>query len=113
MIRDLINQEQSILTSFDKQSEKAKNEYRLRLTASIDVARFLLKQGLPFRGSNEGGTSIKKKENILDLSQWNASWNNMMTAPNIPKEIVNACAKETMKPIVEEMNGDYFGILVY
>nr|XP_009620748.1 uncharacterized protein LOC104112515 [Nicotiana tomentosiformis] len=36
----------------------------------------------------------------------------MMIPLNIQKEIVNACAKETMKAIVEEMNGDYFGILV-
>nr|XP_009612886.1 zinc finger MYM-type protein 1-like [Nicotiana tomentosiformis] len=36
----------------------------------------------------------------------------MMIAPNIQKEIVNASAKETMKAIVKEMNGDYFGILV-
>nr|XP_009797198.1 PREDICTED: zinc finger MYM-type protein 1-like [Nicotiana sylvestris] len=36
----------------------------------------------------------------------------MMIAPNIQKEIVNACAKEIMKAIVEDLNGDYFGILV-
>ncbi|XP_075086371.1 uncharacterized protein LOC107829852 [Nicotiana tabacum] len=89
-LRDLMNQEQSILTSFDKQSEKAKSEYRLRLTTSIDVARFLIKQGMPFRGHNEGGTSTKRG-NFLELLQ---------------------CAKETMKAIVKEMNGDYFGILV-
>ncbi|XP_070041466.1 uncharacterized protein [Nicotiana tomentosiformis] len=71
-LRDLMNQEQSILTSFDKQSEKAKSEYRLRLTTSIDVARFLIKQGMPFRGHNEGGTSTKR-ENFLELLQWYAN----------------------------------------
>ncbi|XP_070055380.1 uncharacterized protein [Nicotiana tomentosiformis] len=40
MMRDLINQEQAILTSFDKQSEKIKSDYRVRLNASIDVAIF-------------------------------------------------------------------------
>ncbi|XP_019256474.1 PREDICTED: zinc finger MYM-type protein 1-like [Nicotiana attenuata] len=59
---DLLNQAQSIITSFDKQSEKAKIEYRVRLNASIDVAR--------------------------------------------------SCAKETLKAIIKDLNGDYFGILV-
>ncbi|XP_075074609.1 uncharacterized protein LOC142162183 [Nicotiana tabacum] len=36
----------------------------------------------------------------------------MMIAPNIQKVIVNACAKEIMKAIVEDLNGDYFRILV-
>nr|XP_016439432.1 PREDICTED: zinc finger MYM-type protein 1-like [Nicotiana tabacum] len=36
---DLKNQRQSIQSSFDKQSEKVKIDYRMRLNASIDVAR--------------------------------------------------------------------------
>nr|XP_016487449.1 PREDICTED: uncharacterized protein LOC107807553 [Nicotiana tabacum] len=125
MMRDLINQEQSILTSFDKQSEKIKSDYRVRLNASIDVAKFLLKQGMSFRGHDEGETSIKRG-NFVELLQWyadrddevkkvvlqSAPQNNMMIAPNIQKEIVNACAKEIIKAIVEDLNGDYFGILV-
>nr|XP_016499167.1 PREDICTED: zinc finger MYM-type protein 1-like [Nicotiana tabacum] len=125
MMRDLINQEQSILTSFDKQSEKIKSDYRVRLNASIDVAKFLLKQGMSFRGHDEGETSIKRG-NFVELLQWyadrddevkkvvlqSAPQNNMMIAPNIQKEIVNACAKEIIKAIVEDLNGEYFGILV-
>ncbi|KAG5570554.1 hypothetical protein H5410_060320 [Solanum commersonii] len=30
----------------------------------------------------------------------------------IQKDIVNACAKETLKAIIGDLNGDYFGILV-
>ncbi|XP_075091823.1 uncharacterized protein LOC142171980 [Nicotiana tabacum] len=125
MMRDLINQEQSILTPFDKQSEKIKSDYRVRLNASIDVAKFLLKQGMSFRGHDEGETSIKRG-NFVELLQWyadrddevkkvvlqSAPQNNMMIAPNIQKEIVNACAKEIIKAIVEDLNGEYFGILV-
>lgn len=47
MMIDLMNQSQSIRTSFDKHSEKEKNESRHRLSASVNVARFLLKLGLP------------------------------------------------------------------
>ncbi|XP_060202659.1 uncharacterized protein LOC132631073 [Lycium barbarum] len=124
-MRDLKNQEQSIVTSFDKHNEKDKNNYQVRLNASVDVTRFLLKQGMPFRGHDEGETSTKRG-NFLELLKWyanrhdevnkvvleNAPQNNMMIAPSIQKEIVNACAKETLKAIIEDLNGDYFGILV-
>ncbi|KAK4723834.1 hypothetical protein R3W88_026613 [Solanum pinnatisectum] len=46
---DLMNQSQSIRTCFDKKSKKEKSESRRRLSASIDVTRFLLKLGLSFR----------------------------------------------------------------
>ncbi|XP_075082578.1 uncharacterized protein LOC142166871 [Nicotiana tabacum] len=125
MMLDLSNQAQSILTSFDKQSEKTKSEYRVRLNASIDDARYLLKEGMSFRGHDERETSIRRG-NFLDLLKWyankkddvkkvvleNAPKNDIMICPNIQKDIVSSCAKETLKTIVEDLNGDYFGILV-
>ncbi|KAM3248906.1 zinc finger MYM-type protein 1 isoform X1 [Capsicum annuum] len=124
MMLDLDNQAQYILASFDKQSEKTKNEYRVRLNASIDVARYLLKEGLPFRGHDESET-FTRRGNFLDLLKWyadrkedvkkvleNAPQNDIMFCPNVQKDIVNCCAKETLKAVVEDLNGDYFGILV-
>ncbi|KAK4721914.1 hypothetical protein R3W88_012147 [Solanum pinnatisectum] len=73
---DLSNHHQSIQVVIDKHSQKVKNEYRMRLEASIDVSRLLLQYGLPFQ------------------------------------DIANACAKETLKAIIGDLNGDYFGILV-
>ncbi|XP_070053981.1 uncharacterized protein [Nicotiana tomentosiformis] len=125
MMLDLSNQAQSILTSFDKQSKKTKSEYRVRLNTSIDVARYLLKEGMSFRGHDERETSTRRG-NFLDLLKWyankkddvkkvvleNAPKNDIMICPNIQKDIVSSCAKETLKTIVEDLNGDYFGILV-
>jgi len=37
-----------------------KNDYRIRLNASIDVSRHLLHQGLPFRGHDESEESTNK-----------------------------------------------------
>ncbi|XP_047264700.1 zinc finger MYM-type protein 1-like [Capsicum annuum] len=125
MMLDLDNQGQSILASFNKQSEKTKDEYRVCLNASIDVARYHLKEGLPFRGHDESETSTRKG-NFLDLLKWyadrkedvkkvvleNAPQNDIMICPNVQKDIVNSCAKEILKAIVEDLNGDYFGILV-
>ena len=45
---DLMMQRQSIQTALDKQSEHSKADYRTRLTASVDVAKLLLVEGLPF-----------------------------------------------------------------
>nr|XP_009799704.1 PREDICTED: zinc finger MYM-type protein 1-like [Nicotiana sylvestris]XP_016458743.1 PREDICTED: zinc finger MYM-type protein 1-like [Nicotiana tabacum]XP_016458744.1 PREDICTED: zinc finger MYM-type protein 1-like [Nicotiana tabacum] len=125
MMLDLMNQEQSILTSLDKQSEKIKSDHRVRLNASIDVIRYLLKEGIPFRGHDESVTSTRRGH-FLDLLKWyadrkedvknvvleKAPKNNTMTSPDIQKDIVNSCAKETVKAIIEDLNGDLFGILV-
>ncbi|XP_019266659.1 PREDICTED: zinc finger MYM-type protein 1-like [Nicotiana attenuata] len=120
-----MNQSQSIRTSFDKQSEKEKSESRRRLSASIDAARFLLRLGLPFRGHDESQSSTNRGI-FLELLQWygdidrdvgsiileNAPRNEIMCSPSIQKDIVDACAKETIKAIIEDLDGDFFEILV-
>ncbi|XP_059310972.1 uncharacterized protein LOC132062415 [Lycium ferocissimum] len=125
MMLDLDNQAQSILTCFDKEKEETKSKYQVLLNASIDVARFLLKEGMPFQGHDESETSARRG-NFLDLLKWyadknedvkqvvleNAPQNDIMICPSIQKDIVSSCAKKTMKAIVEDLNGDYFGILL-
>ncbi|XP_009789632.1 uncharacterized protein [Nicotiana sylvestris] len=122
---DLSNQSQSIHAAFEKQSDQQKTEYRIRLNASIDVTRFLLNFGLSFRGHDESESS-KNKGLFLGLLEWlgnrlpdvdriilkHAPKNDMMTLPKIRKDIVSACAQETMKAIIDDLDGDYFGILV-
>ncbi|XP_015168101.1 uncharacterized protein [Solanum tuberosum] len=122
---DLMNQSQSIRTSFDKKSKKEKSESRRRLSASVDVTRFLLKLGLSFRGHDESRSSSNRGI-FLELLQWygdinedvgsiileKAPKNEMMCSPSIQKDIVDSCAKETIKSILEDLDGDYFGILV-
>ncbi|XP_047268021.1 uncharacterized protein LOC107871602 [Capsicum annuum] len=60
MMVDLMNQSQSIRTFFDKHSEKEKNESRRRLSASIDVARFLLRLEMSFHGHDESVSSTNR-----------------------------------------------------
>ncbi|VYS46745.1 unnamed protein product [Arabidopsis thaliana] len=59
---DLIRQGQSIKHALHKQTDVVKNDYRIRLNASIDVSRHLLHQGLPFRGHDESEESTNKDE---------------------------------------------------
>ncbi|XP_047257511.1 uncharacterized protein LOC124889595 [Capsicum annuum] len=84
---NLMNQSQSIRISFEKHFEKQKNKSWRCLNASIDVARFLSRLGLSFYVHDESVSSTNRA-------------------------IVDACAKETIKVTMEDLNGDYFEILV-
>nr|XP_009597598.1 zinc finger MYM-type protein 1-like [Nicotiana tomentosiformis]XP_016493579.1 PREDICTED: zinc finger MYM-type protein 1-like [Nicotiana tabacum] len=124
-MQDLSNQRQSIQSFFDRQSEKVKSDRRMRLNASIDVMRFLLRDGFPFRGHDES-KDFEYKGIFLELLEFHgdkypdvgkvilrhAPKNDIMICPTIQKEIVDACAKETSKDIIKDLDGDYFGILV-
>ncbi|PIN12152.1 hypothetical protein CDL12_15243 [Handroanthus impetiginosus] len=81
--------------------QQIKMEYRIRLTASVKVVRFLLGQGLAFRGHDESVSSSNK-----------APKNNQLTCPTVQKKIIRACAIETAKAIIKDLNDDYFNILV-
>ena len=48
---------------------KSEQAYRIRLTAILDVIRYLLGQGLAFRGHDESFTSLRKG-NFLELVHW-------------------------------------------
>ncbi|XP_019251317.1 PREDICTED: zinc finger MYM-type protein 1-like [Nicotiana attenuata] len=124
-MQDLINQEQSVQSSFHKQSEKVKSDHRIRLNASVDVVRFLLRNGLSFRGHNES-EDFEYKGLFLELLEFHgdkhsdvgkvilhkAPKNDMMICPAIQKDIVDACAKEIIKAIIQDLDDDFFGILV-
>ncbi|XP_075091691.1 uncharacterized protein LOC142171880 [Nicotiana tabacum] len=121
---DLSNHHQSIQVVLDKHLEKVKSEYRMSLKDSIDVAILLLHHGLLFRGHYESEYSTNQglflsflwwhKDKHLDVGKVileNAPQNDTLTCPMIQKDIINACAKETLKSIIEDLNGDFFGIL--
>ncbi|XP_060217059.1 uncharacterized protein LOC132644483 [Lycium barbarum] len=122
---DLMRQEQSIQVAFVKPDNKAKLEHKIRLKASIEVVRLLLNQGLAFRGHREDESSLNKG-NFLEILSWyakrcdkisdlvlkKAPKNNQLTSHKIQKDIITACKLETIKAIMEDLNGDYFSLLV-
>ncbi|KAJ9542793.1 hypothetical protein OSB04_029299 [Centaurea solstitialis] len=83
----LMNQRQSITSAFEKQTTSQEHEYRIRLNASIDFVRFLLRQGLAFRGHSENEDSHNK-------------------------DIVQASSEAIINVIMEDLGNDLFGILV-
>ncbi|XP_015168392.1 zinc finger MYM-type protein 1-like [Solanum tuberosum] len=120
-----MRQEQSIQATFVKLSNQTKLEHKIHLKASIEVARLLLNQGLTFRGHREDESSLNKG-NFLEILSWyakrcdkigelvlkKAPKNDQMTSHKIQKDIVTACKLETIKAIMEDLNGDYFSLLV-
>ena len=120
-----MNQKQHIQSVFYKQSEQAKIEYRTRLNASVDCIRFLLRQGLAFRGHDESDNS-NSKGNFLELLQFladhnesiqevvlqNTPKNNKLCHHDIQQDIVNAAASETTNAIIKDLENDLFSILV-
>ncbi|KAH7688620.1 Ribonuclease H-like protein [Dioscorea alata] len=123
--QDLMNQNQNIQSILIKQGDQARSEYHTRLTASVDCLRFLLRQGLPFRGHDESEES-NNQGNFLELLHFlaehneainsvvlkNAPSNLKLMAHDIQNDIISAAASETTKAIINELGDDLFAILV-
>ncbi|XP_042465980.1 zinc finger MYM-type protein 1-like [Zingiber officinale] len=119
------NQRQSVEYSFSSGKHELEVAYRKRLTSILKVIRFLLLQGLPFRGHDESSTS-SNRGNFLELLKWyssecpevaavvgmNAPGNNQMIAPKIQKQLVNACAVETTNAILAYLGDRWFTLLL-
>ncbi|XP_060183233.1 uncharacterized protein LOC132613206 [Lycium barbarum] len=123
--QDLLRVQQSIHFALEMQFSQFKHAYLVLLSASVDVVRLLITQGLAFRGHDESKSSLsrgnflqilswyaKKCDNIRDYVLEHAPQNDQMTSPIIQKDVVSACKIETIKAILEELNGDYFSLLV-
>ncbi|KAH0751769.1 hypothetical protein KY285_004917 [Solanum tuberosum] len=123
--QDLLQQRRSIQFAFERQSNQLKHGYYMRLSASVDVVRLLISWEFAFRGHDESKSSLsrgsfleilswyaKKCDKIRDYVLKHAPVNDQMTSPMIQKDIVSACKIETVKAILEELNGDYFALLV-
>ncbi|CAL2242870.1 unnamed protein product [Prunus armeniaca] len=120
-----MNEKQHIENVFHKHSHESRIDYRIRLNASIDCIRFLLRQSLAFRGHNESKDS-SNQGNFLELLQFlvdhneevralalkNAHENLKITSPKIQKDIVNAVVVETTDAIIRDMDDAFFSILV-
>ncbi|KAM2675775.1 hypothetical protein EV1_002507 [Malus domestica] len=121
-----MNQNQHIQTIVHKQSDQARIDYRTRLNASLDCIRFLLRQGLAFRGHDESEDSSNKgnflellkfladhNEGIKDVVFKNAPENLKLTSPDIQKDLVYAAVRETTNAIMFDIGDDaFFSVLV-
>ncbi|XP_025677429.1 uncharacterized protein [Arachis hypogaea] len=95
---------------------KRKSDYKHMLEIMIvliikleENAKFLLRQGLAFRGDDESHNSNNQE---IDCVFKNARGNLKLVAPKIQKDIVKAAASETTKVIIDDLGDDLFAVLV-
>jgi hypothetical protein len=114
----------SIRESIAFNTTQYKALYKLLLKWTLKCLRFLLRQGLAFRGHDESEDSLNKG-NFLELLNWlagnfeevdkvvlkNAPQNCKMTCHDIQPELIKCCAQETTKLLIEELGGQKFAIL--
>jgi len=121
---DFNNQRQSIGTVMSNASREAEELYRIRLTSSLACSRFLMMQGLAFRGHDESVSSLNKG-NFLELIDWSkdkiqevrnafdrSPKNCIMTSPHIQKDLAKCCAQEITETILGEIGNRSYTILI-
>ncbi|XP_039070163.1 zinc finger MYM-type protein 1-like [Hibiscus syriacus] len=102
---NLKNFKSSLKVSLDQQTEQAKR-LAFRVHDECDES------------SNKGNFlellnwTVEKNDDVRNVVLKNAPKTNQIIAPLMQKELINCCAKETTKAIVEDLGKDYFGILV-
>jgi hypothetical protein len=94
-----MNQRTSVGKKLVEVSKEEEKRYEIRLTSSLDVARFLISQGQPFRGDDESSTSLNKgtfremvdwykdKVDIVKDAYDKGSKNCQMLSPDIQKDL--------------------------
>ena len=121
---DFMNQRTSVGQKLVEVSTEEEKRYEIRLTSSLDVARFLISQGQPFRGDDESSTSLNKgtfremvdwykdKVEIVKDAYDKGSKNCQMLSPDIQKDLAKACAEEVTAVIMDEIRGRKFSVLI-
>ena len=122
---DFRNQKQSVSYAITCYDEKSHIDYEIRLRVVVGVVRFLLEQGLAFRGHDESINSINRG-NFLEMLDWyaarceevanvinlNALGNLQLKSHEIQQQIAQACAEETTQVIMSELGDASFSLLV-
>ncbi|KAG2622152.1 hypothetical protein PVAP13_3NG281100 [Panicum virgatum] len=86
--------------------------YMIRLTYSLRCLRFLLQQGLAFRGHDETLKWLAANNEEVDkFVLKNAPGNCKLTSSDIQKEIIQCCAMETRDQIIKEIGEYHYTIL--
>jgi hypothetical protein len=121
---DFKNQRQHIGNVFFKASKLSEELYQTRLASTLRCSRFLLKQGMPFRGHNESSDSLNKG-NLLELIDFlkdnneevrdaydRGGSNCKMTSQKVQKDLARCCAEEITEAILTEIGDRQFSVLI-
>ena len=121
---DFKNQRQSVQRVLNKASKQSEELYQTRLTSTLRCSRYLLKQGVAFRGHDESSSSLNKGNlrELIDFLKDNneevrnaydrGGLNCKMTSPDIQKDLASCCAEEITEAIMEEIGNRPFSVLI-
>ncbi|XP_028551808.1 zinc finger MYM-type protein 1-like [Dendrobium catenatum] len=117
--------EQSLHVLWLSKDERNRKDYKVMLTATVDCVRFLLRQGLSFRGHDESSGSENRgnylelfdflsnhNDEIKKVSSAYSSSNLKLTSREVQKEICSAAVAETLISIMKDIGDSYYAILV-
>ncbi|PKU80813.1 zinc finger MYM-type protein 1-like [Dendrobium catenatum] len=118
-------QEKSLPVLWLSKDERNKKDYRVLLTGAVDCVRFLLRQGLSFRGHDESSGSENRgnylelfyflgnhNDDIKNVLSTHSTSNLKLSSPKVQKEICSAAAAETLISIMKDIGDSYYAILV-
>ncbi|XP_024628832.1 zinc finger MYM-type protein 1-like [Medicago truncatula] len=121
---DYNNQRQSVTNKLARATRESEELYKICLTCSLDCTRYLIAQGIAFRGHDETSNSLNKG-NFREMVDWVKSNNEQvrdafdrggknckMTSGDIQKELATCCAHEVMKVIMEELGDKQYPVLI-
>jgi hypothetical protein len=124
---DFKNPRAAVDTRIRNYSKESEIKYKIRLTAALDCARFLLMQGHSFHGHDEYDSSLNKgnyremidwykdkKEDVRIAFEELCPENCQMLSPSIQKDLAKCCAQEVTQVIMGEMQmgSGLFSILI-
>ncbi|WVZ59232.1 hypothetical protein U9M48_009414 [Paspalum notatum var. saurae] len=122
---DFNNQRSSIRHNVQTHTKEAEQKYEVRVTASLDIATFLLMQGHAIRGHDKSSSS-QNNGNFLEMLEWYKTrkeevkaafdelcpTNARMTSHTIQKDLAKSCAREITQVIKEEIGDSLFSVLI-
>ncbi|CAN6175040.1 unnamed protein product [Urochloa humidicola] len=121
---DFKNQRQGVAHVLFKANKRSEELYETRLASTLRCSRFLLKQGMPFRGHDETATSLNKG-NLLELIDFlkdnneevrdaydRGGLNCKMTSHMVQKDLARCCAEEITEAIMTEIGDRQFSVLI-
>ncbi|CAN6215580.1 unnamed protein product [Urochloa humidicola] len=119
-----MNQRTSVVRKYNDYNKEEEKRYEIRLTTSLDVARFLIMQADAFRGHDESPTSLNKGT-FREMVDWykdkveavkeaydKGAKNCQMLCADIQKDLTKACAEVVMEEIMDEIRGRKFSVLI-
>jgi len=119
------NRRASVSHKIEAYSADAEKKYETRVTASLDVASFLIAQAHPFRGHDESPSSLNRG-NFLEMIEWHKKRNEevrlafeelcllnaQMLSHQIQKDLCASFAREIKEAIKKEIGDKLFSVLI-